>query len=452
MKRVLIVDDDREFRAGLAETLQDLGYQPLEAGGAASVPSMIEQGVDAMILDLRLPGTDGLSLLETLREHPRGQRLPVIVLTAFADADNTIRAMRLGAIDHLTKPVGRADLARVLANAFADGGGAEPSTAAPVAPDAFIGDSPAMRELHKQIGLAAASDATVLILGETGSGKECVARLVHRHSARADGPFVALNCAAIPAELLEAELFGHKRGAFTGAQSDRVGLVRTADGGTLFLDEIGDMPLPMQAKLLRVLETRQITPLGETRALPVDVRVIAATHHALDQHVQAGRFRQDLYFRLNVVTLQVPPLRARPEDIVPLAEHFLRLFRPTSPRLLSAGAKTRLQAHDWPGNVRELRNAMERLSVVFRGRQIQAEDLDFLCEGAAATPARHLQALLDGELPAAIAAIEREMVERALTACGGNRAAAARRLGIHRQQLYKLMQRHRLYGTDDTET
>jgi len=299
-----------------------------------------------------------------------------------------------------------------------------------------------MRAVQKAVGMLADSEATVLLTGETGTGKEVVARAIHGHGRRKARPFVAVNCAAIPAELLESQLFGHVRGAFTGAVADRLGSFREADGGTLFLDEIGDMDLAMQAKLLRVLQERVVSPVGG-RPAAVDVRIVAATHRDLQQAVRQGGFREDLFYRLGVVPLQLPPLRERLADIVPLAERFLALAAcGAASKRLSAQAAAALLAHPWPGNVRELRNAMERVTAMVRQPVVGRDDLDFL------TPAPAAGAVdwLAGELPAALARLEAEMIRRALALSGGNRAEAARRLGIHRQLLHTKLKQPELSG------
>ncbi|MGA2128152.1 MAG: sigma-54 dependent transcriptional regulator, partial [Xanthobacteraceae bacterium] len=309
MPRILIIDDDDALRAALATSLSDLGHETAQAAdGPLGLAWLRANRADAVLLDLRMPRMDGLEVLRRILEPAEAP--PVAVLTAVSTAENTIEAMRIGAADHLTKPIGRADLAALLARMLPSADArplAEPTTP-PV--DGLIGTSTAMREVHKAIGMLADSEATVLILGETGTGKEVVARAMHRHGRRAAKPFVPVNCAAIPAELLESQLFGHVRGAFTGAVADRAGFFREADGGVLFLDEIGDMDLTLQAKLLRVLQERVVTPVGG-RSRPVDVRVIAATHRDLREAVRAGTFREDLYYRLGVVPLPLPPLRER---------------------------------------------------------------------------------------------------------------------------------------------
>jgi len=303
-----------------------------------------------------------------------------------------------------------------------------------------------MRSVQKMIGLVTDSDATVLITGETGTGKELVARAIHRHGRRSSGPFVAVNCAAIPAELLESELFGHVRGAFTGAVAERNGAFRDASGGTLFLDEVGDMDFAMQAKILRALQERSVTPVGG-RPVRVDVRVLAATHRDLETAARSSAFREDLFYRLNVLPIHLAPLRERPTDIVPLAEHFL--FRATEPRKqLGADVAARLMAYPWPGNVRELRNAIERVAILCRGNIITAPDLAFL---STAPPSRDREGATDwteGDLPGAVARLEMHMIKRALEEAGGNRTEAAKRLGIHRQLLYAKAEK---YGIDAGE-
>ena len=395
-----------------------------------------------MFLDLRMPGElDGMTVLKRIQE--RAQAPPVVILTAYASAENTIEAMRLGAYDHLTKPVGREELRSLLERMVSRVTLGEVPASPEVAETGLVGSSEGMRRVQKAIGLAADSDATVLLQGETGSGKEVVARALHEHGRRRSMPFVPINCAAIPADLLESELFGHVKGAFTGATSDRRGAFRDAQGGTLFLDEIGDMPPTMQAKILRVLQDRVVTPVGG-RPSAVDVRVVAATHRDLPAMVAGGAFRQDLYYRLNVVPITLPPLRERLADIVPLAEHFLRLCadagRPGKP--LTPDAASRLLRHAWPGNVRELRNVVERADVLVRGGAIDAADLGLDEPGSSDGPDQ--EDWLSGDLPTAVARLEKAMVGKALRETGGNRAQAAKRLGIQRQLLYAKIERYGL--------
>jgi two-component system NtrC family response regulator len=437
---ILIVDDDSAMREALDEAARDLGFDTrLAPSGASALAALDEGQIDAVLLDLRMPGMDGL---ETLRRM-RARRPPplVTVLTAYATAQNTIEAMRLGAFDHLTKPIARHRLELVL-RAMVQA--KEASRAAPSVEadgDGLVGSSEPMRAVQKAIGLLADSEATTLITGETGTGKELIARAIHAHGVRRTKPFVAVNCAAIPAELLESELFGHKRGAFTGATSDRMGAFRDAAGGTLFLDEIGDMDVTMQAKILRALQEREVTPVGG-KPTPVDVRVIAATHRDLQALVREGRFREDLFYRLHVVPIELPPLRDRLADIVPLAE----LFLSRAGKRLGADAAARLLTYSWPGNVRELKNAMERAAVLVRGVVVRAVDLNFIA--ASKSPDSVAIDWPDEDIPSAIARLEAMLIRRALLRSDGNRAEAARTLGIHRQLLYAKMKR---YGLDASE-
>jgi DNA-binding NtrC family response regulator len=441
MAAILIVDDDAAMRDALSEAARDLGHEPrIATSGTDALAMLGDEPVHGVLLDLRMPGMDGLEALRRIRQlsHPP----PVTVLTAHATAANTIEAMRLGAFDHLTKPIGRDDLARVLASMLA--AATEPrGLRADPTQDGLIGSSEAMRTVQKTIGMLADSVATVLITGETGTGKELVARAIHEHGHRSSKPFVPVNCAAIPAELMESELFGHVRGAFTGAVSDRTGAFRQAEQGTLFLDEIGDMDTAMQAKILRALQERIVTPVGGKPA-PVNVRVIAATHRDLRQRVGDGSFREDLFYRLNVVPIHLPALRERIADIVPLAEHFLSR---ASGKRLAADAAARLIRHTWPGNVRELKNAMERSAVLVRGDTINAVDLGFIDEMRPV--AYELGAWPDEDLPSAVARLEEMLIRRALARSSGNRAEAARALGIHRQLLYTKMKRYGLEASED---
>jgi DNA-binding NtrC family response regulator len=370
MARILIIDDDKAFREALAESVRDFGHDVLEASGAQEAFEQIES-VDLAFLDLKMPGMSGIDFLRQAKPQ-----IPVIVLTAFADSSNTIEAIRLGAFDHLTKPIGRTDLQKALTAALRMPS-INRSDEMPQPDDELIGFSPSMREVQKRIGVATSGEVSVLIEGETGSGKELVARAIHRHSDRSKGPFVPVNCAAIPRDLLESELFGHVRGAFTGAVQARQGKFREADRGTLFLDEIGDMPLEMQAKILRVLQDKVVAPVGGQANYSVDVRIVAATHQDLAQKVRDNSFRQDLYFRLNVLSIRLPPLRERGSDILLLAEFFLRRTSSAQKSLSAAAAKCLLE-HSWPGNVRELENVIRSSSLAVRGAVIDARDLQIV--------------------------------------------------------------------------
>jgi DNA-binding NtrC family response regulator len=440
MATILIVDDDAVMRDALAEAIGDLGHEVrVAASGMAALKLLEAEQVHAAFLDLRMPGMDGFELLRRVRS--REQPPVVTILTAHATAANTIEAMRMGAFDHVTKPIGRADIARAVGRMLALGDPSVLSRAA--SSDKLVGSSDGMRAVQKTIGLLADSDATVLIMGETGTGKELVARAIHDFGKRKSGPFVAVNCASIPSELMETELFGHLRGAFTGAVAERLGAFGQADGGTLFLDEIGDMDLAMQAKILRALQERVITPIGG-KAVDIDVHVIAATHRDLKERVKTGFFREDLFYRLHVVPIRLPPLRDRIADIVPLAEHFLALKDRS--KGLSADAAATLIRYLWPGNVRELKNAMERAAVLVRGNQVTSADLGFL-EDARTAPKESIE-WPEEDLPSAVARLEEMLIRRALERCSGNRSEAAKALNINRQLLYAKLKRYGLAATD----
>lgn len=442
MAHILIVDDDETMRDALAEVVRDLGHEVwVAANGKDALELLDVQNISAMLLDLRMPGMDGLEVLRQLRARPDAPT--VAVLTAHATATNTIEAMRLGAFDHLTKPIGRDELVRILQHMLASPAELRRVPSAQE-PETLIGSSEAIRTVQKTIGMLADSDVTVLITGETGTGKEIVSRAIHEHGQRHRGPFVAVNCAAIPADLLESELFGHRRGAFTGATADRDGAFRQAQGGTLFLDEIGDMNMAMQAKILRALQEKAVTPVGG-RTVAVDVRVIAATHLDLMEAVRGGTFREDLFYRLHVLPVHLPPLSARIADIVPLAEYFLG--RAAVGKHVSADAAARLIRYSWPGNVRELKNAMERAAVMVRGEYVHATDLNFLEEHRGLPES--LVDWPDEDLPSALARLEEMLIRRALKYSGNNRTDAARRLNVNRQLLYAKMKRYRIEVTED---
>ncbi|BAW81104.1 response regulator containing CheY-like receiver AAA-type ATPase [Candidatus Nitrosoglobus terrae] len=442
MATILIADDDAAIREALAEAVCDLGHTALEVDSGEAVLSVIEhQTVNAVLLDLRMPGMEGLEVLQRLHGLPSPPA--VTILTAYATASNTIEAMRLGAFDHLTKPIGRADLAQVLNSMLASTAKLEANPIPFTAEEVLVGSSEAMRQIQKRIGMLADSDVTVLITGETGTGKELVAHAIHNFGQRHRKPFIAVNCAAIPSDLQESEMFGHTRGAFTGAITERTGAFLQADGGTLFLDEIGDMDIAMQAKILRVLQERIVTPVGG-QPTPVDVRVIAATHRDLFHQVQKGMFREDLFYRLHVVPIHLPPLRERITDIIPLAEYYLAR---TNNKQLAADAIARLIQHDWPGNIRELKNAMERISILVQGQLIQATDFRFLAERQL-NPRQTLN-WPNEDLPAAVAKLEATLIRRALQKTNGNRAEAARLLNIHRQLLYAKIKRYGIKESED---
>jgi DNA-binding NtrC family response regulator len=432
MPTVLIVDDDAALRRAVATALTDLGHQPaLAENGEAALAWLSRNRADAVLLDLRMPGMDGMDVLRRIRA--RDDAPPVAILTAVPTSDNTIEAMRLGAADHLAKPVGRDGLRTLLERMLPRTDLAVPA-GVPQSADAdqLVGMSGAMREVQKAIGLLADSDATVLLRGETGTGKEIVARAIHRHGKRARAPFVAVNCAAIPTELLESLLFGHVRGAFTGAVGDRVGSFREAEGGTLFLDEIGDMDLAMQAKLLRALQEREIERVGESRPIKFDARVVAASNNDLKRMVKEGTFREDLFYRLNVFPITIPPLRERVEDIPALVWAFVDELSAAFGRKIdwiSNRSLQELQRYPWPGNVRELRNLIERELIAAQGQVL--------------TP-RVPQPAAGRTGSARLVDVQTEHIRAVLESCGWRirgASGAAQRLGIKPTTLESRMAR-----------
>jgi DNA-binding NtrC family response regulator len=438
---LLVVDDERSLRFSIGEWARDEGYSPLEAAsGRDALEAARERGVDAVVLDLKLGDEDGLRVLRELRELDPS--LPVVMLTGHGTVEQAVRAIQLGAYDFMLKPPDLDHLGVVLDRALEHARLRQEVTRlreSAAGRVEIVGASEALQGALSRLERAArASASTVLIHGETGSGKELLARYLHDKSARAGGPFVELNCSAIPEQLLESELYGHERGAFTDAKRFRKGLFEVADRGTLFLDEIGEMAPQLQAKLLRVLETRTFRRVGGAADITVDVRVVAATHRDLARLVSEGRFREDLYFRLNVVPVAVPPLRERTTDIGPLAEHFVARFcrelgRPAA--RIHPGALERLQAYRWPGNVRELRNVIERVVLLEAEDEIRAEHLPpELAAGAGPAGAAAGDPFPRGAVRP-LAEIEKLAIEHALRVCDGNKTRAATLLGIARQTL-----------------
>jgi two-component system, NtrC family, nitrogen regulation response regulator GlnG len=459
---VWIVDDDRSIRWVLEKALSREGI-PFRSFASAQEAAQALQHDQPQVLvsDIRMPGETGLELLASIKaQHPR---LPVIIMTAYSDLDSAVSAFRGGAFEYLPKPFDVDHAVALIRRASAD----VPATTAPASAlsDAaeMLGQAPAMQEVFRAIGRLSHSHATVLVTGESGTGKELVARALHRHSPRATAPFVAINTAAIPKDLLESELFGHERGAFTGAQSARRGRFEQAEGGTLFLDEIGDMPPDLQVRLLRVLSDSEYYRVGGHAPLKASVRIIAATHQNLEERVRQGLFREDLMHRLNVVRLRLPPLRERGEDIAPLARHFLRKSArdlAVEPKQLTDAALQLLAAFDFPGNVRQLENICHWLTVMAPGQRVDAADLPPDVRSASGASAHdsegNWQQALDRELAQALARgersvadrlekeFERTLIVRALAHTGGHRMEAAQWLGWGRNTLTRKIQELKL--------
>src|SRR5438067_1783733 len=439
MPRVLLVDDEPALLFTLSQLLKSRGMEPVLARSAQEALAKLD-GVDGVVTDYSMPGMDGVQLVQAV--HERDESLPVVMLTAHGSERIAVRAMKSGAYEYVTKPFDIDELSLVLDRALEARSLRVQNrrlTAEKALGRAIVGDSPAMRRLLEAVNRVGPKDITVLVRGETGTGKELIASLVHAESRRASGPLVRFNCAAIPGELAEAELFGHTRGAFTGATQARRGFFAEADGGTLVLDEVGELPLPVQAKLLRALQEGEIQPVGAGRVEHVDVRVIACTNRDLAADARSGRFREDLYYRLAVVELTVPPLREHREDIPALAAEFARRYAERfgvegvrlSPELVES-----LRNADWPGNVRQLENMIARMVALGTGGEIGAQSLP-------AAPAQPAGTTLWEQLDA----YERSLIEQALAATSGNQSEAARRLGVSRSAF---VDRLKKYGINST--
>ncbi len=444
MSSILIVDDEPGVRSALRGVLRDEGYD-VEAveSGEACLDRLARESYDVVVLDIWLPGIDGLATLARMRERQVDSQ--VVIISGHGRVESAVRAIKMGAFDFVEKPLSLEKTVLVVRNALRQRHLEAENLALRArvdGPHTMVGDSVAMVRLREQVAMAAPTNGRVLIFGENGTGKELVARTIHATSRRRTGPFVEVNCAAIPEELIESELFGHVRGAFTGAVADRRGKFELAHGGTIFLDEIGDMSLKTQAKVLRVLQEQVVEAVGGSARIRVDARVLAATNKDLPAEIRAGRFREDLYFRLNVVPISVPPLRERVEDIALLADHFMAMLAREYGRrakTFDADAGAALQRYAWPGNVRELRNVVERLMIMVPGARVAARDVSFLAQGAvAAAPVEARPAGL-APLHDARDEFERDYILRALAAQQGNISRTADVLGVERSNLYRKM-------------
>ena len=443
MARILIADDEKSIRLVLKKFLTSRGYEVLEAENGREVLEILKkESVDLIFLDLKMPKLSGLKVLEKIKG------IPTVVLTAYGTMDYTVKAIELGAVDYITKPFSFEEIGEILKKVLTK---KEDKEIDKDTESGIVGSSKVMQEVFKTVAKVARSSITVLITGESGTGKEVIARAIHRYSDRKNKPFVAVNCAALPANLLEAELFGYEKGAFTGAVSSKKGLFEQANGGTIFLDEIGELPLPLQAKLLRVLQEKEVRPIGSERSKKVDVRVIAATNRNLEEEVKKGTFREDLYFRLNIVKIKLPPLRERKEDIIPLAHHFIKRFSKEfklSPKELSADAVEFLLSYHFPGNVRELENMILRAMILSPSNLITAEDL----KRQAYQEPPSLESLIrefvfrvfsveqkeeNNLYEIVVKAAEKAVISEVLKRCNFNQVKAAKLLGIHRNTLRK---------------
>jgi DNA-binding NtrC family response regulator len=446
MPRLLLVEDEPQLRLAVETLLRARGYEVIAVPSGEEALA-VSEAADLAVLDLLLPGLSGTEVMAELRK--RDAKLPCLLITAHASIQSAVQAIKSGAYDYLAKPFDNDDLLQTIARALehrrlsARVSELEEDLSARASIVGIVGRSEPVRHLLRQLARVAGSQAAVLICGETGTGKELAARSLHQGSARRNAPFVAVNCAAIPKDLAESELFGHVRGAFTDAKTDRFGRFEEADSGTLFLDEVGELPLEVQAKLLRVVQDRHVTRLGSSRQVRVDVRLIAATNRDLEQEMSAGRFRADLFYRLNVVQLDIPPLRERRQDLPLLISHLLTLANAecrTAFTGLTPEAEALVESYSWPGNIRELANAIRRGVLLGDAPLISVEDLPpaVLKKSADSRPATPT-----GDLRESMAAAEKMLVEATLERFKGNRTAAAKALGIDRRTLYTKLQPRR---------
>jgi len=454
-KSILVADDDASIRSLLKQLLTDEGYSITEAAtGTEVVAQVSESAPDLVIMDVRMPELDGIEALPKVRGA--SPKTAVLIMTAFGSSNAAIKAMELGAFDYITKPFELEKILHTVKRAFDYQDLAQEvevlrdEISSLVQTERIVGNSPLMQEVYKTVGKVAKADATVLITGESGTGKELVAEALHYNSNRRSGPMVKVSCAALPETLLEAELFGHEKGSFTGAVTMRKGRFELADKGTIFLDEIGEMSLATQTKLLRVLQERKIERVGSSLPIKVDIRIICATNKDLQKQVEQNKFRDDLYYRLNVINIHMPPLRERKEDVAALVEHFLAKHRYSAtaqPAAISEEALKRLTEYEWPGNVRELENVVERAVVLSRGQIITSRELPF---------GDHTDGEREDEnddvsaersfFKKSVSQFEKDLIMKALKDAGGNRSKAAEMLGIYRRLLYAKIKEYGLEG------
>jgi len=455
-RTILVADDDASIRSLLQQLLADEGYAVLEAATGTEVVEQVSQAnPDLVIMDVRMPELDGIEALQKVKGT--APKTSVLIMTAFGSSNAAIKAMELGAFDYITKPFELDKISHTVKRAFDYQDLAQEvevlrdEISSLVQTERIVGNSPPMQEVYKTIGKVAKADATVLITGESGTGKELVAEALHYNSNRRSGPLVKVSCAALPETLLEAELFGHEKGSFTGAMAMRKGRFELADKGTIFLDEIAEMSLATQTKLLRVLQERKIERVGSSLPIKVDIRVICATNKELQKLVEQNKFRDDLFYRLNVINIHMPQLRDRKEDIAALVEHFLAKHRYSAtaqPAAISEEALKRLTEYDWPGNVRELENVVERAVVLSRGQIITSRELPFGDhDGAEGDEDGHENASAVGSFfKKSVAQFEKDLIMKALRDAGGNRSKAAEMLGIYRRLLYAKIKEYALEG------
>ncbi len=455
-RTILVADDDASIRSLLKQLLSDEGYSVVEATtGTEVVEKVKDTNPDLVIMDVRMPELDGIEALSKLKVS--SPKTSVLIMTAFGSSNNAIRAMELGAFDYITKPFELDKISHTVRRVIeyrdltSEVQVLRDEISSLVQTERIVGNSPAMQEVYKTVGKVAKADATVLITGESGTGKELVAEALHYNSNRRSGPIVKVSCAALPETLLEAELFGHEKGSFTGAMTQRRGRFEMADKGTIFLDEIGEMSLPMQTKLLRVLQERKIERVGSSLPIKVDIRIICATNKDLQRQVEQQRFRDDLFYRLNVINIHMPPLRDRKEDIPALVEHFLAKHRYSAtaqPAAISEEALKRLMEYDWPGNVRELENVVERAVVLSRGQIITSRELPFGDhEGDGHEEEGGDEVSVEKSFfKKSVAQFEKDLIMKALRDATGNRSKAAEMLGIYRRLLYAKIKEYGLEG------